>query len=81
MMFPMSSEKRWRSRSGESDVAPPRPPETPERMAEIRAENLRRSEADKRYVNMTVELELAKIKAHAKGRFMPKEPFHTGKRK
>lgn len=50
-------------------------------MAKIRAESERRHAADKRYVNLTVEIELAKIKAHAKGRFMPKEPFYTGKLK
>lgn len=81
MMCAMNSEKRWRSNSAWSDVTPQRPPETPEQMAKIRAENLLRSEADKRYVNLTVEINLAAIKAQACGRFMPKEPFYTGKLK
>jgi hypothetical protein len=50
-------------------------------MAKIRAENQRRHAADKRYVNLTVEINLAAIKAQACGRFMPKEPFYTGKLK
>jgi hypothetical protein len=71
----MNTEKQWRSRSGVSDVTPPKAPNTPEQQTKIRAESIRRNLADKRYVAMTVELELARIKAHARGRFMPAKPF------